>query len=164
MSPLSPLLKLAVTALLTLSIIGGLYYWGYSSEKAKWDLEKEKMKQEITLLQSKQAEVTTQVVTQYVDRVKTVQLKGETIVQYVDKYITPAENAACTIPNNFVSLHNAAVKNDIPDPTSATDATPSGVSLAEVEHTVATNYSTCNQLREQVKGLQEWISKQGKLN
>jgi hypothetical protein len=120
-------------------------------------LEQEKLIQEI---QTKQAEVTVKVVTEYVDRVKIVKEKGDQIVKYVDRYITAEDDAKCSIPTKFVSLHDAAAANEVPDTASLTNDRASEVKLSELGKTVTENYSTCYQIREQLIGLQTWVKEQ----
>ena len=40
------------------------------------------------------------------------------------------------------------------------DESPSGIPLSVVIKSVTTNYTTCNAYREQIFGLQEWITKE----
>lgn len=98
-------------------VSGGLFYVYHLGEehvRAEWNLEKEKTKAEIARLKEEAGKITTNVIVEYVDKVKTVTVKGDTIVKYVDKYISSTSDAKCVIPNNFVLLHDRAVKNIVP--------------------------------------------------
>jgi hypothetical protein len=44
------------------------------------------------------------------------------------------------------------------------DTTPSGIAPSVMAKTITENYKTCNVYREQIFGLQDWISTQQKLN
>jgi hypothetical protein len=44
------------------------------------------------------------------------------------------------------------------------DVSPSGIPLSVVTKTITDNYKTCNEYKEQIFGLQDWISTQKKLN
>lgn len=116
----SPLFKyLALTAVIC-GILYGIYHAGEVRIQTKWDVDKAKVQLEIEKLKLESEKVTIKVETAYVDRVKTITVKGDTITQYVDRYITQAEDKACTIPNNFVLLHDLAVKNiTLPEPGAA---------------------------------------------
>ena len=98
-----------------MGLIYGIYHAGEKHIQDKWDLANIKTQQEIAELKAKSGQVTEKIVIQYVDRIKTVQVKGDTIVKYTTKYITKESDAACVIPNNFILLHDAAVKNIVPE-------------------------------------------------
>lgn len=57
----------------------------------------------------------------------------------------------------FVQLHDKAAKSELADPTASLDGTPSGVAYNQVLSTVSANYGSCNEYREQLIGLQNWI-------
>lgn len=98
------------------------------------------------------------IVTQYVDRVQTVRVKGDTITKEIPVYVTSKADAACVIPAGFVRVHAAAAANIAPDTTAGDpDAPAAGLTLSAVADTVAGNYTTCNGIREQVIGLQDYI-------
>lgn len=105
----------------------------------------------------KQAEVTTKVVTEYVDRVKVVREKAREIVKEVPVYV-PADS--CPLPSGFRVLHDAAAAGlpPIPNPAARTDAAPVPAPVAAA--TVADNYGTCRETAEQLRGLQAWVSQQ----
>ena len=107
--------KYLAIALAILALVVGSYFKGRADVNAAWDLDKERVKNEIAELKIKADKVTTVEVIKYLDRVKTVTVKGDTITEYVDKYITKAEDAKCVIPNNFILLHDSAVKNVVPE-------------------------------------------------
>lgn len=52
----------------------------------------------------------------------------------------------------------------IPSDTKPNDEAPSGVMLSAVTKIITDNYTTCNIYREQIFGLQSWITEQKKLN
>jgi hypothetical protein len=136
---------------------------GAISNQEKWEAKVAEAKLEVAKKEAQSAEVTTQVVTKYIDRVKIVKEKGDVIVQEVPKYITMESDAKCDVPNSFVVLHDSAVKNEIPDAARASDARTSSVKISGIATTVAENYGTCHEVREQLKSLQEWIREQERL-
>ena len=109
------------------------------------------------------AEVTTKVITKYVTKIEVVKEKGNEIIKQVPVYITKDADAKCDVPNGFVVLHNSAVKNEIPNTAREFNEKSSGVELSTVGKTVAGNYTTCNEVREQLTTLQDWIKQQEKL-
>ena len=108
-----------------------------------------------------QAQATVKVVTQYVDRVRVVREKGDTIIKEVPVYVPVQADAACTINRGFVRLHDAAAAGELPTPAGDSDAAASGLALSTVAGTVTANYQTCHETAEQLRALQEWISEMG---
>ena len=110
----SPLSKMLVIGLLILA--GGWYCYslGQDNVQAKWDIEKAKTTAEIQRLTDESKKITEKIVIEYVDKVKVVTRKGDTVVQYVNKYITDSSDTKCIIPKNAVLLHDMAAKNVVP--------------------------------------------------
>jgi len=111
-----------------------------------------------TAIREHQALATVKVVTEYVDRVRVVREKGDTIIKEVPVYVPVQADAACAINHGFVRLHNAAAAGELPEPARDADATAAGIALSTVAGTVATNYQTCHENAEQLRALQAWVS------
>ena len=109
-------------------------------------------------MRERQAQATVKVVTQYVDRVRVVREKGDTIIKEVPVYVPVQADAACTINRGFVRLHDAAAAGELPEPARDADAAAAGIALSAVAGTVATNYQTCHENAEQLRVLQAWIA------
>jgi len=106
----------------------------------------------------KQAKLTERVITHYVDRVRMVRERGNTLIQQVPTYVTPAADAACPVSIGFVRVHNAAAQNlPIDQPAGHPDAPATGVALSTVASTVAGNYTTCHEAAQQLSALQAWV-------
>jgi hypothetical protein len=125
--------------------------------QAQWDDEHRRMATAKAKTETAQAETTTRVVTQYVDRVQTVRERGKTIVQRVPIHV-PTDAAACDLPGGFRVHHDAAAAGEIPDP--ARDADAASVSAQTVAATVADNYATYHETVEQLGALQQWVREQ----
>ncbi|MDR3398742.1 MAG: hypothetical protein P4M06_14430 [Pandoraea sp.] len=95
------------------------------------------------------------VITKYIDRVREIRVKGDTIIKKVPVYVTAESDAACTVPVGFVRLHNAAANSAPPDDPSDTDARPSGVALSAVAGTVADNYTAYHELAARYDALRD---------
>lgn len=108
-----------------------------------------------------QAQVKVIVETQikYVDRIKTIYTRGETIEKQVPIYITAADNAGCTVSTGFVRAYNAAWSNQPAGLAADTDREPAGISLADVAETDTHNATACLAWREQAIGLREFYEK-----
>jgi hypothetical protein len=91
----------------------------------------------------------------YVDRIKTVYAKGETIEKQVPIYITSADAARFAVNAGFVRLYDAAWKGVAPGPATDSDREPAGISLAQVVEADVSNATSCRAWRELALGLRE---------
>ncbi len=96
---------------------------------------------------------------EYVDRIKTVYIKGAEIEKQVPVFVTSVDNADCNIRTSFVRLHDAAWQGDDPGPAASADREPSGISLAEVAEVSASNAAICRHWREKALGLEAFYNK-----
>ena len=151
------LLVLAALAVLGIALFGFGWLKGAGHVQAKWDATTAAQQQAQAQVQTRQAETTVQVVTQYVDRIQVVREKGDTLIQEVLVYVPIQADAACTVHRGFVSLHDAAATGELPSAPGDADAPAEGLALSDVAATVVTNYQTCNENAEQLKALQDWI-------
>lgn len=114
----------------------------------------------------KAEKVNTVVVTQYVDKVRTVKQRAEVIIKEVPVYVSTNSDANCIIPNGFVSLHNDAASNSevsISSATSSANDSSSAIALSVVASTVAMNYGVCHENAEKLTALQHWVQLQDEL-
>ena len=102
--------------------------------------------------------VVTQAQIKYVDRIKTIYVKGETIEKQVPIYITQADNARVAINAGFVRLYDAAWSGEDPGPAADSDREPAGISLAQVTAVDAGNAVSCHAWRELALGLREYYA------
>ena len=135
-------------------MIGGI------ANEEEWQKKVLKQQAEIAILKQKEAEVTVKVVTKYIDKLTVVKETNNAII----KYITTESDNKCELPNSFSVLHDAAAKNELPDPAGASDAKASQLKLSDATTTIITNYGFCNQNAEQLNSLQEWVREQKRLN
>lgn len=155
-----------IAAGIILILMVGVFAWGWhigtDHVQAKWDADKKAQDVAISTVQAKQAEVTTQVVTKYVDRVQTIRGATKTIIQKVPVYVTAKDDSKCVVPNGFVRLHDAAAEDSIQLPASSgsVDGQTSEVKLSDVASTVAGNYGICHANAEQLNELQDWVKGQ----
>ena len=158
------LIKYGLIAAVTLSVVFGIYTAGAHSVQKKWDLAKQEVKEKIVIQKVIEEKITEKVVTQYVDRVKEVKVKGDTIYVKVPQYITIEDNAACRINNGFVRLWNDAITSTIPGPADESDRADAGVDLAEVEQNHIANTATCLVYKERALAWEQWAKQQKELN
>lgn len=143
-----------------LFIAAGIFVTGGLWTQKEYLAEVEKFKQEVARIEKESKEATEKVITKYKEKIVVVKEKGDVIIQKVPEYITKESDAKCDVPTGFVVLHDSASKNEIPDTSSSTNAESSGVALSSVATTVVGNYTTCHEVREQLKSLQEWVKNQ----
>ena len=136
--------------------------WGYvkgaRSVQADWAAAVVKESLTVARVQVAQAQVTEHVVTQYVDRVRTVREAGETIVKEVPVYVPAQCDADGRLPAGWRVLHDAAASGQPADPARVADAQPVAPDAAAA--TVARNYLTCRETAEQLTALQQWVREQ----
>ena len=115
-------------ALITVTVVvslGGTYFKGRHDVQQAWDLEK--VTQAAAETKVVQAEETVKTVVQYVDRIKTVTIRGKDIIKEVPVYVTKQDDARCgVIGDGFVRLWNAANQNALPDSSRGADEDPGG--------------------------------------
>jgi hypothetical protein len=147
-------------------LLGAGWYYGHTrynagrvDVQAKWDKATERGKVEVARLKSEAGKVTVRVETKYIDRVKTIREKGETIVQKVPVYIS---RDLPELPGAWRWLHDHAAEGSLPGASVPADAAP--VAPQDAASTVTANYAICLANAEQLRGLQEWVSEQKRLN
>lgn len=149
--------RLLALVLLAVALIGFGWIKGAGHVQAKWDASVQQQTLQTAVVRQKQAEATVKVVTEYVDRVRVVREKGDTIIKEVPVYVPVQADAACTINRGFVRLHDAAAAGDLPEPAGDADAAAAGIALSAVAETVAGNYQSCHENAEQLRALQTWV-------
>ena len=161
--PIQYKLGLQIISVFLLAI--GLFFIGAISNEEQWKLKVNEMEVKVAKQEVDASELTTEVITKYVDRVKIVEGKTREIIKKVPVYITKESDDKCAINNGFVSLHNSsASQTKIPDTTRDVNETSSDVKLSTVATTITENYGTYYQVAEQLKSLQDWIKQQKDLD
>ena len=145
-------------AVLVAAATGWGWVKGAASVQAEWDAERAVQTIAVLRVEVKQAEVTERVVTQYVDRVRTVREAGETIVREVPVYVPAQCDPDGRLPAGWRVLHDAAASGQPADPARTADAQPVAPDTAAA--TVARNYGTCRETAEQLTALQQWVREQ----
>ena len=102
----------------------------------------------------KQAVVSDNTVTKYVDRVQIVQRKSREIIKEVKVYVQDT----CTLSGGFRLLHDSAVNNELPSPSRIADEET--ISVEAATQTILENYQACNVNSETLTSLQSWVREQ----
>ena len=139
------------------ALMAGIFVFGYmkgsayaEAELARFSAQKS---EQIAELERKNSAISTEVVTEYVDRTNTIREK-----EYV--YLDAAKN---TVPsqhvmsNGWVYTHDLSATSGNADATRSSDASPSGIADTTALVGIITNYSRCQQNAEQLRQLQQWI-------
>lgn len=93
--------RLLALVLLAAALIGFGWIKGAEHVQARWDAAVQQQTLHAATVRQKQAEATVKVVTQYVDRVRVVREKGDTIIKEVPVYVPVQADAACTRVRQF---------------------------------------------------------------
>ena len=149
--------RLLALVLLAVALIGFGWIKGAVHVQAQWDAAVQQQALQTSATRLRQVEATVKVVTEYVDRVRVVREKGDTIIREVPVYVPAQADAACTINRGFVRLHDAAAAGELPEPAGDADAPAAGIALSTVAETVAGNYQSCHENAEQLRALQGWV-------
>lgn len=131
---------------------------GYDRANAEQAAQRVMEAAQLAEYKADQAQATVRTVTQYVDRVKVIHDKGETITKLVPVYV-PVD---LVLPGGFRVLHDAAAAGGVPDAAGGAAAEP--VSAQAVAATVADNYTACHAELAKAVSLWEWASHNATVN
>lgn len=158
--------RVPVWAYLAIFLLAAGWYYGhtrYSAGQAdvqvKWDESITRGKAEVERLKAEAGKVTIRVETKYIDRIKTIREKGDTIVQVREVFV-PVDSGY--LSGGFRLFYDAAIQGAVPDPAGIPDA--AAVPIADVADTHAHNAKLCRIAYATVEGLQEWVNEQKRLN
>ncbi|MDT8311916.1 MAG: hypothetical protein RQ732_10755 [Methylophaga sp.] len=95
-------------------------------------------------------------------RKKQQKIVTRTITKEVIRYVQDPDAGNCRLPDRWVRIHDAAAGGsvDLPgDSTTTTKPDESATKITDIEAlgVVTENYGTCQQLRNQLTSLQEWV-------
>jgi len=148
-----PYKLLAIGALLI-----GVFFYGYMKGSAYAEAElarfAAKASEQVAELERKNSAISTQVVTEYVDRTNTIREK-----EYV--YLDAAKNSVpsqSVMSNGWVFTHDISASAGDADATRSSDASPSAVKDTDALIGIIRNYAICQSNSVQLVELQRWIS------
>jgi hypothetical protein len=101
----------------------------------------------------KQAVVSDQTVTRYVDRVQDLQKTSRAIIKEVIHV-----QDTCTLSAGWRLLHDSAANNELPD--TSRDSDERTVTSQDALERVAANYGICHENSTTLSSLQEWVKEQ----
>lgn len=118
------------------------------------------MEEKVKVAEHQAAIINEKVVIKYKTNVVKVKEVTNDILQQVETHIDKSIDTNYPVPNAFVVLHDSASQNQIPPSAGGAYEGTSDVKTSEVARTVTENYGTCYEIREQVKGWQNWYTEQ----
>ena len=151
----------ALMRLIGIMLMGlSIFFLGISFSDTQFKKELDKKNQEIIKINEAAKDITNQVEIKYVYRDKIIKEKGDEII----KYVNTKNDSDCNLHNSTIELLNSAAKNNLPDPTRATNETSAGVNFSAVEAIVIENYNKYHSVKNELGLLQEWALEQQKNN
>lgn len=145
-------------------LVAGVYFKGGYDTETAWRAKADELNAQIDKIKSQSATSSKKIVYKYIERTKIVKEKSNAIQSKIPEYIGKDADANCTIPESAIVLHDAAAKNELPDPASGAIKRASGTTLSKLLDTTVLNYGTFYEVREQLKALQDWVREQKKIN
>ena len=140
------------------ALMAGIFVFGYmkgsayaEAELARYSAQKS---EQIAELERKNSAISTEVVTEYVDRTNTIREK-----EYV--YLDAAKNSVpnqSVMSNGWVFTHDISASAGDADATRSSDASPSAVKDTDALIGIIRNYAICQSNSVQLVELQRWIS------
>ena len=138
-------------------ILIGAFVFGYMKGNARADVEITRYaanaNQRVADLERKNSEISSTVVTEYVDRWHTVK-EREYVYRDLASNSVPSQH---DMSNGWVYLHDQSARQESANSDLARDTSPSGVMDNQALSTVVSNYAICTQNANQLAMLQEWI-------
>ena len=102
-------LPIQIISLLILSF--SVYLQGGLAEKKKWELRVKDMEAQVARAEAASQAVNTEIVTQVVTEKEYIRLRGEKVIEYIDREIKVLDEK-CILPEAAITAHNMAANND----------------------------------------------------
>ena len=136
----------------------GVFLYGYMKGSAYAEVELQRFAAKNATLtaemEKKNSEISTEVVTQYVDRVNTIREK-EYVYRDAAKTVVPSQSV---LSNGWVFTHDISATGSDADATRSADASSSGIKDTDALVGIIRNYAICQSNAVQLTELQRWIN------
>lgn len=141
--------------------VAALFGSGYFVGKTKADAECEREKAEYREKQNKQKseiqeieiKVIERLVPTYIEKIKTVVEKEVVYVQEAEEVVPDRVD----LSTGWVHVHDSSATNVLSQASRSSDETSSGVGANKALSRVVKNYSICEQTKQQLIDLQDWV-------
>ena len=133
---------------------------GAAKVRAKWQAERAQLEEQHAAEVARLNAAARYMDVRFIETVREVEGKTRTIVKEVPRYVTVQADRACPIPDGFVRVYDAGIRQDrlLPDPVAAdVDGATTGVTLSDVARNAVENFGICHQYAERVKALQAYL-------
>jgi hypothetical protein len=131
------------------------YHRGAAVVQAKWDADRAALQTALAKEKERQAQVVTNTVIEYRDRVQVIKERGKETVREVEKLVPVG---TCTLPGAFRLLHDAAATgSQLPADPGPLAATTDAVEAIAALETVIENYTQCRSDAERLTALQSLV-------
>lgn len=95
-----------------------------------------------------------QIATEFVTKTVHIKDTGKTNDQIITNTVIDKQ----LLSRGWVRAHDSSAAGEPVNPTTSADATPSTITAVDALKTINDNYTSCNQYREQIIGLQQYIN------
>lgn len=137
------------------------YFKGSSYEQHKIQKEQISNLSKIIKQKEQQHNITEKVVTQYVDRIKIVKEKADTIIKEIPVYVTQDNDNQCIVPDGFRLLWNASNRGEtVSEASRYIDENPNNVVLSDIARQHSKESENCRETEQQLIHLQDWVREQ----
>ena len=142
-------------------VVAALFGSGYFAGKTKANAECEREKAEYREKQNKQKSEIQEIEIRVIERLVPTYI--EKVKKVVEKEVVYVKEAEEVVPDRFdlsvgwVHVHNSSATNVLSEASRSSDETPSGIGANKALSRVVKNYSICEQNRQQLIDLQDWV-------
>jgi len=116
----------------------------------------------VATVQAAQTQATARVIAAYTPTLATTAASFQALTKEIPTYVTPPDDARCTLTTGAVRLLDAAARGlpAVPDPAGSADDASSGVALSQLVGTDVSNDEAALENAEQLSALQAWVRAQ----
>lgn len=159
---ITPFLPMIYRWLAIIAVGLALFGFGYFKAAGHYKAEIQEMKvaamKEGVRIAATRTVVTEKIITKWLPQIERQHVITETHIKEVPVYV-PRDTPS--LPPGFRVLIDAAAAGSVPDPASIPHAAPVGAQAATAS--IVDNYGTCRADQARLRGLQDWVTEQGKV-
>ena len=150
---------LPIQALCSFVLLVSVWLAGGISNEEAWQAKVNELQAKVAAAEIKSAKVNTKIVEKVVTKLQVVKDNTNANIKVIEKIVT-LHDSKCELSNAAIVLHDSASQNAVPPSAGDIDAGASDVKASDLLTTVTENYGQYYELREVVKGWQDWYKEQ----
>ena len=154
--------SLPIKVFCTATLIGSVWLAGGISNQAAWEARVKEMELKVAKAEAKSAQANAKLNSKVIKKIENVRGKTNANVKAI-KQVSKKIDSQCKLPNAAIVLHDSASQNVVPPSSGIADERASNVEASRLLETVTENYGQYYELREIVKGWQDWYKEQKKI-